>query len=175
MRFKTPRCGQPDGFILLEILLSILLFVSAFVVTIELFLAFAGRIAILARAQRDSYGPQHVLSIFTGTLNLATRWGVYPDRAAFEQYPLLAGSAGNFAVLWRNNGTTVAFELINGELRILENPGTAATKERLWARHVDAPDCLCTLQSGALTLQFNTRIGNVQTTFITSARVASSR
>jgi type II secretory pathway pseudopilin PulG len=175
MRCRNPRFGQAYGFILLEILLSILLFTSAFVVTIELFLAFAGRITNLARAQRHTHGPQHVLSTFTGVSNLATHWGVYPDRAAFEQYPLLAGTTGNFAVLWKKDGTTVAFELINRELRILENPGTAATKERLWARDVDAPDYLCTLQNGAIALRFKTHIGNVQTTFHTSARVAASR
>jgi type II secretory pathway pseudopilin PulG len=163
------------GFTLLETLLTIALFSTAIVASVELFVAITARIISVSQTQRDAHGPQRVVSAFAAALNRATHCAVYPDRAAFERFPALGGTAGDFAVVWLESGTLLAFELAKSELRILENPNTPAFKQRLFATGIEAPEGLCTLQNGGLLLNFTAQIGATQTTFRSSARAASAR
>ena len=160
---------------MLEVLMAIVLFSFASVITVDLFIAFSARITFLARAQRSSQGPQHILSAFVSALNRASQCAVYPDRKTYLMYPFLGGTAGDFAVVWMEDGSTVAFELSQNELRILENPGTPIARERLWAAGISAPNGLISWRKGALTLGFSARIGSTYTDFFTSGRVASAR
>lgn len=145
------------------------------VITLELFLAITRRVTVHSRAQRDSRGPAHVFSIFSAAANRASRCAVYLDRDTFEKHPALGGKAGDFAVIWIEDVSALAFELNEGGLRIWENPNTTVFKERLFAVGIEAPSGLCVLQNGALSLKFNVQIGLVQTNLRSSIRVASAR
>ncbi|RFC45805.1 MAG: hypothetical protein DVB28_000376 [Verrucomicrobia bacterium] len=175
MHRGNKRGAGAEGFTLVEILLTIFLFSTAIVLAVELFVSITARIALVSRAQRDAYGPQRVVSAFTAALNRATHCAVYPDRAAFENFPSLGGTEGDFAVVWLEHDTLLAFELAKSELRILENPNTPAFKQRLFATGIEAPEALCTLQNGSLLLHFNANIGATQTNFRASSRAASAR
>ena len=175
MHSERKLWSEERGFTMLEILLTIILFSSAIVVSVELFLALTARITVLSREERNAQGPQHVVSAFSSALNRATHCAVYPDRAAFEQGPSLGGTLGNFGVIWIEDGTTLAFELAGSELRMLQNPGTPAAKERLWATGIEALEGLCCLKDGALVLNFSAEAGTAKTTFTSRARVASAR
>jgi len=168
---RKPWTGE-SAFTQLEVLLSIMLFSSAIVFSVELFVALTARITTLARVERNSLGPKHVLSSFSAALHRATHCAIYADRFSFEHLPYLAAASGDFAVIWQKDGPVLAFELAHGELRILENPGSDLTRERLWATGVEAPRRLFTLENGALVLNFTATIGSSPTSFTTCARAA---
>ena len=175
MHPKNRHYASVRGFTMLEVFIAIVFFSSAMVITLELFLAVVRRVTVHSRTQHDSRGPAHVLSTFSAAVNRGTRCAVYPDRDTFEKHPSLCGTAGNFAVIWIEDGSVMAFELNEGGLRIWENPNTTAFKERLFATGIEAPSGFCVLQNGALVLKFKAQIGLVQTIFRSSNRVASAR
>lgn len=163
------------GFSQIEVLLSIILFSTAIVATMELYAAMTARITLISQIQRDARGPQYVVSTFASALNRAIRCELYPDRATFEQYPALGGIAGNFAVLWLDDGRSLAFELTKSELRILEDPNLMAAKERVFATGVESPQGLCTAQNGMIAIQFFAQIGTTQNRFQFCARPCLAR
>lgn len=170
MRAGACKSSSKRGFTVLETLLTVILFSSVILGVMELFMAMTRRIADASQAQRDSRGPQYAVSSFCSALTRATRCALYPDRSVFLRYPALSGVAGNFAVLWFEDGTALAFELAKSELRILENPGTDRVKERVFATGVDAPQGLCTFSNGLTQIGFTTGIGAAQAQFGVCAR-----
>ena len=171
MRTRVCNSTSERGFTVLETLLTVILFSIVILGVMELFMAITRRITEASQAQRDSRGPQYVVSSFSSALTRATRCALYPNRSVFLRYPALGGVAGDFAVLWFDDGTTLAFELAKSELRILENLGTDRVKERVFATGVDAPQGLCAFNNGLAKINFTTGIGNAQTQFGFCARM----
>ena len=171
MHARGFKLKPEGGFTILETLLTIVFFSIAIVGVMELFMAITKRTTEASVVQRDSRGPEHVVSLFSSALTRATRCSLYPDRSVFAQYPALGGAAGNFAVLWFDDGASLAFELANSELRIVENPNTNHSKERLFATGVEAAGGLCAFYDGLTAIRFLARIGAVQREFRFCARM----
>lgn len=165
MRTSASRSASERAFTVLETLLSVILFSSVVLGVMELFMALTRRITEVSQVQRDSRGPQYVVSSFGSALMRSSRCALYPDRSVFLRYPALSGVAGNFAVLWFEDGSVLAFELAKSELRILENPGTGRLRERVFATGVEAPQGLCSFSKGLTKISFSAGVGAAQTQF----------
>lgn len=164
-----------EGFTTLEVLLSILMFTTAIATAVELFVGFTGRIVVLLKAERAAHGAQHVITAFSSAMSRAKRYALYPNRAAYLQYPALSGTCGDFVVLSMDDDSLLAFELERANLRIVENPDTPTAKERLWATGIEAPNGLCAIQHSACVLRFNAQTGATRTSFQTCGRAAAIR
>ena len=151
------------------------LFSVTIVATAELCAAISSRVSRLSKRIRALHGPEQFVFSFTSNLNSAVKCSIYPGRNVFEQAPALKSTEGDFVVLTKQDGTTLAYELTSGSLRISESAPGSSLRQRTYASNIQSSLPLCFLRNGTATLTFSASTDANFTTFKVSGRIPASR